>query len=305
MTDILTQLLGFKWRGISFPVNEMTLTLRQDLVPHKFFNRDGADVEATGRAPLEISATIPFRNGVVPGLSEDYRILYPDTYRAFLVAMADKSIGPLTHPELGDMQCRPEQCSTNWTGTKRDGVDVTSSWMETTEFDDSLQSALAGASPIAEAEYAALSLDTQFRLSAADLPKTPEYKPDLADTMRQISAMGDQMSIASNRVTGRIDALTYRIKNIKRSFARTNNPKNFPVQQAIERMESALRDVPKALSAGRRSVSYYRAPRDITMSGLAILIPARLPELIKLNPRLLGSPVVPVNTAVQFLPIAA
>lgn len=305
MTDVLTQLLGFKWRDVSFPVNEMSMALRQDLVIHKIFKKDGADVEGTGRAPLQFSATIPFRNGVARGPGEEFRILYPDGWRSFIAAMADGTVGYIQHPELGDVRCRVEECTTNWKSAGRDGVDVTASWIETTEYEDALLDALARPSPIAESEYAAIELDSAFRVAAEDLPKTPEYEPNFADTMRGISGLGDQASLASNRVTGKIDQVAYRVGEVKRSFARAGDPRNFGVQQALERMTEALRGIHNTLAAGKRAVSYYRAPRDITLAGLADLIPAKLPDLMRLNPRLLNSPVVFENTAVQYIPLAA
>lgn len=305
MTDVLTQLLGFRWRAVSFPVTEMTLQLRQDLVQHKYFLKDGADVEATGRAPLQISATIPFRNNVARGLSEEFRVLYPDGFRAFLAAMADRTVDYVQHPELGPIRCRPEECSVNWTGMKRDGVDVTATWIETTEFEDSLQDALALQSPIAESEYAAIALDSAFRVADEDIPKTPEYQPDFSDTMRGIAALGDQVSLASGRVTGKIDQVAFRVSNVKRAFERANNPKNFPVQQALERMTAALRGIHNTLAVGKRPISFYRAPRDITLAGLASVIPANLTDLMRLNPRLMQQPIVLENTAVQFIPLAA
>lgn len=302
---LFEQLNPFTWRDVTFPVTSMGLSLEQDQAQHKPYGKDGADVEGTGRAALVFTASIPFRNGVVASKTEEFGVLYPTQWKAFLAAMADKTVGYLTHPELGEIQCKPQKCETTWDGNKRDGADVQAVWVETTEYNELLSDALSYDSPITQVTLAALSLDSEIRLRPDQFPQTPTYTPDFGEFMRQLGGLGDQLSIASGRLTGQLDQLTYRVNAIKGSLERNGDPRNFTALQAISRLKENLRKVSNALGANQKTILYYRAPRDITFAGLADLIPAKLPELIRMNPRLLQRPVIPVNTAVQYLPIAA
>ena len=72
--NLFPLLLGFAFRSIGFPCSETKLEVRQDLVIHKFADRDGAHDESTGRHPFQITARIPFINGlqrVHPGVTVD------------------------------------------------------------------------------------------------------------------------------------------------------------------------------------------------------------------------------------------
>jgi len=299
MSDVLTRMLGFKWREESFPISSMSISLEQGLVPHRFFNRDGADVEATGREALLFSATIPFRNGVAAGLSEEFRVLYPDGWKSFLRAMSDKTVGYLTHPELGQFQCRPQRCTTSWDPNKRDGCDVEATWMETTEFDDGLQTALNA--PQAAAEYSAVRLDDAVAKDPSRFPKSPVYKPDLTDTLRAIGGIGDQVSLASGRVTGKLDQVLYRVKRIEEGFTKNSDPRNFTALQAISRLKTAVREMGTKLGVGNRTLAYYMTRKPSTLAGLADAIPAKIGDLMRLNTKLLRSPVVPAGTLVRYL----
>ena len=95
---LFEQLNACSWRDIPFPISSMKVTVSQDLVQHKYWGVDGASVEATGRAPLEIEAVIPFVNGIVPGKGEKWGVLYPTQFRSFLKAFVDKKTGTLVHP---------------------------------------------------------------------------------------------------------------------------------------------------------------------------------------------------------------
>ena len=101
-SQLFASLLEFRWRDVSFPTTEFTTELRQDLAIHKLVDRDGAFVEGTGRAPLQITARVACLNGLDAGPNEHWqRPLYPYTWRKLFEACADKSTGTLQHPELG------------------------------------------------------------------------------------------------------------------------------------------------------------------------------------------------------------
>src|SRR5947208_3808040 len=120
----------------------MEMDLEQDHAEHRWPDRDGAHVEATGRAPLVFSAKAIFRNGISTGRAENWESgkLYPDAYRAFIDAAADRTSGPLQHPEHGTVTCKLRSARVTWDANKRDGCDVACVWVETSEPTDELVS---------------------------------------------------------------------------------------------------------------------------------------------------------------------
>ena len=131
-------------------MTQFSTSLAHDQVVHKWADRDGAHVEATGRQPLQFRAAIPFKNAVLPGPGETWGnlFLYPDTFRLFLTAFATRTSGILQHPELGPLRAKPHAAEFMWAANVRDGCDCTATWTES--FDDTVtefQDVLARKSP--------------------------------------------------------------------------------------------------------------------------------------------------------------
>ena len=300
MPTLFEQLRPFKWRDVEFPVSSMRVTLAQGLAQHRYYGRDGANVEATGREPLQLHATIPFRNGIVPGKGERWGILYPTTFRAFLTAMADGRRGSLQHPELGDVQCKPMTCETHWEANRRDGCDVEATWVETVE--DELDAVLINdESPVQQVELGALDLDAQYTDLAGLIPSLPSYQPSIADFLNSIAAIGDQVSLLKNRATGSIDSLMYHLNALQDSIERARTPLAWPAIDAIERVRAAAQNVQASLLAESRSIGLYTVNVTTTLAGLSLLLPeANLVDVIKLNPTLVTRPTIPVGTVVRY-----
>ena len=256
MTELFSQLREFKWRDVSFPSSSFEVTVQQDHAQHRYPGQDGANIEATGRAPLYFTAKIPFRNGIAPGKGESWgdistETLYPFVYRKFLLACADRSTGSLQHPELGESRCKVESVRTLWDANRRDGVDVDVSWIESTE--DLLDATnIHAASPIATAEQAGADLDGQLA-SSLTVPVRPEFKPDFGDIMRGLKGISDQLSILEQRTVGKIDQVLYRVDALSDSVAKNKSSLDWPLIQSIERIrDSLLRLKEASIQAGGR-----------------------------------------------------
>src|ERR1700722_318099 len=126
VNDLFAKLLEYKWKGVSFPVEDTELEIRQDLVIHRYADRNGAYVEGTGRHPPQTPARIPFLNTIYPAASESWPpgALYPQQFRLFLQACLDPTSGTLQHPELGALNCKVDVARSTWSGKVRSGVIV-------------------------------------------------------------------------------------------------------------------------------------------------------------------------------------
>ena len=125
MADVLEQFLECSWRGISFPTQSVDTEITHDLAVHKKADRDGGNVEATGRNPTVYSVKAVFLNTIVPGPMETWSNLFPDTYNLFIEAVEDRSTGDFVHPFHGSRRCKIVKMSESFAAQSRGGPTVT------------------------------------------------------------------------------------------------------------------------------------------------------------------------------------
>lgn len=297
---LFQQLLEYKWRGVAFPTSEFSVTLAQDNAHHAAWKRQGENLEATGRKSLEFRATIPFRNGIVPASVETWPVLYPGQYRLFLDAMALPTTGILTHPELGDIECKPGTCETKWLATKRDGCDVDATWTESIDLnvDDSLT--IGSQSPVNEIELSALSLDVDYPNIRQLAPGLPKRTESLMDILNAFVAYGDQAKLFAARQAGMLARADYAAGQILRTIDLADNPLLAQQKSAAIRMRNAIADLKKDLAQLGGRITYYRVPAPTTIAGIATAKKIALGDIISMNPTLVAKPVVPAGTTVRY-----
>lgn len=306
MVSVLEQLDPFKWRSVEFPTTSFHTSISHDLVEHKQWNVDGAQVEDTGVAPLKITASIPFLNGIVPGKRERWGILYPDAFRAFLVAFADRRTGILQHPELGDITCKPHTAEVTWQADKRDGCIVEATWIQTRIPGDT--SGIAdGQSPIGTAEIEALNLDA----SAVDLAailrasgyEPPVFEATFEDMLNSISAIGDQFALQSQLYGGKLDQLKHNVGKVKDSAERAKSALTWPVVQSCNRIQANVDNIKKSIQAlAGYNVAVYTVPKTTTLAGVLASLPTSntIADLMKLNPGIVGQFAVQAGTDIRY-----
>lgn len=311
--DVLEQLLEFKWRDVSFPVSEFDTDLEQDLVQHKWPNRDGAHVEATGRAPLAFSAIIHFRNFILPGINETWNIgtetsysignqpLYPTVFRAFFVAMATRSSGVLQHPEFGPIRCKPKSARCKWTSQRRDGCDVTASWIES--LDDTVsefQDILARPSPIAESQVASADVDSQIVEWNNPAVTADSSSTSFSQDVAKILSTFDMATIVSSQYGASLDALTNRTLTLLQRVEAANDITAWPLISSCSRLQSSLYDVKLQLLTTGRDIATFTPQEDTSVGALSVLTNTSATDLIVLNASLARAPRVPAGTVVRY-----
>jgi prophage DNA circulation protein len=324
--DLLAGLLAYSWKGVFFPTTTFRVSLRHDLARHEYPERDGAHIEPTGRAPLEFSAHIPFLNNIQLGANEAGVIhpIYPNAYRAFLDVAVDRAPGDMVHPELGTIRCTLERCETTWTAERnRDGVMVDVSWLEATDKPSDLANLLAQPSPAQQLAESARDADDAMNAALAAL-KSKNAKVDkdmralldnyinqdgaisFSELARRLTAVPDQIDLLQKRTTGVLDSITFRAQNLQNSMDRAGAASAYwPIRQAAERMKSAAAAVKQTLVSKQRSVGLYVLAYDTTLSSVAQDIPAKLGDVILLNPQLASAPFVAKGTTVRYYLSAA
>jgi len=315
---LFEQLLPCTWRGIHFPTSTIKVSLSQDVTEHKYWGKDGADVESTGRAPLEIDAVLPLYNGIAPGKGEKWGVLYPTTFRQLLDAFSDKSKGVLQHPELGEITCKPVSFDFAHDAQRRDGVEVTVKWVETFENDEGFNTA-AKDSPINVADLAALNLDS----SRADLkllvPDAALPEEDFVSLMNKVTGFVDSVTTFAQVIGNKPNQVLYRLEQLQNSVERAKNALTWPIIDTIERAKDALHDIKEATStthtlvgtgpvdgsgspAVGRKIARFLTPNNMTASSIQASLPNAntLDELMQLNPVLVSKTEIGVGIVIRY-----
>ena len=295
-------LLPFEWNSVGIPYTEMRMTLRQDLVVHKFVDRDGAYVENTGRAPLQFEATCPFVNTLSAGLADSWKQpLYPTNWRALIEACKEGDTGTLQHPELGSITCKVETVTTTWKGTERGGPMVQITWIETDDTNLSFINALGQPSPISAANAACATLDSNLNdTDPSVVPDPPVFSTSFSSLMGQISGLSGQTELLSYEFGGQINAIIFQCNTLEVSLNETPNALNWPMFQSAEQAKDACYTLQGNRLATGANISTYTTSGSSTIPAIATLLNTDLSLLLNLNPTLALNPVVPAGTVVRF-----
>lgn len=295
MANEFDQLFACSWRGIQFPTTSVEVTFQHDLVEHRYYGVDGARVEATGRGPLNITVTIPLVNGIVPGPNENWGVLYPTAFRALYNATKDRKVGTFRHPELDQIECKVRSAEFRHIGEQRDGVSFVLHLVETNVDDLEVEFA----SPVTVATLAALDLDASDTDLRSQVPTRPVPPADLTTFLRNLAGVGDQVSLGSERAKGVVSRYRFHAERVGASAVGAKNAILWPVIDAAERLKSSLRWLEEHPPAGR-PINTHLVRRDVSVPVLLLEIPgATVGEILKLNPRIAGRPLIPSGTSVR------
>lgn len=316
---LFEQLLPCTWRGIFFPVSSMKVSFSQDVVEHKYWGVDAADVESTGRAPMQIEATIPFVNGIVPGKGEKWGVLYPTEFRKFVQAFADRTTGDLQHPELGFITCKAVSIDFSHDAQTRDGVMVTARWVETIaeqskDFDPDH-------TPIQAADIAALDLDA----SSADIlglaPEAAFPEESFESLVNKATGFVDSITTTATLLANKPAQVRYRIQTFQDSVERLKNVLTWGATESCERIKSAMHDLDAAFSSKvtvthsggstppappgttpGKKIARFKTPARMNLAGILAHVSATttFDELVSLNPILVSRIEVAEGTVIRY-----
>jgi hypothetical protein len=301
--ELYASLLPMEWEGVGIPYTRMRLTLRQDLVIHKFADRDGAYVENTGRHPLQFEATIPFINTLGKGPAETWKQpLYPTQWRAFFQACAEGEIGILNHPELGPLTCKVETVVTDWEAKSRGGPMVQVTWIESDESGTQLGTALGQPSPISALAAATSNLDTYLSggFASADIPTLPTFTQSFSQLFAQLASLSTQTTLLENNIGGQTLGIIYQAQVVIDDTTAANNALAWPILQAANQAQDAAYSLQGNLLTTGSNVSTFVTSTDSTLPAIATKLNTDLELLISLNVSLLGSSIVPSGSTVRY-----
>lgn len=290
--DVLASLSKASFRDVPFDVVAMRMNVEQDHAAHLFPDRDAGIIEATGRKPVGYSFTAIFRNGVLGFTDQPY----PGQWRKFVAACADRSTATLTHPELGDIRAKCQSCVTSWEPSKRDGVDVEVSFIEASGLEDDLLTQLAklGSTPYSAAR--------DFDSAAEDLGYLPDFpddlKPSLLESLKRLNGAIAQFKLGLGNITATIDGYASAIGDLRDQIASIDDPKNYKMLDALDRLFGSLLDLGQTVTAKARPTTLAIVPFTQPVSAVAGFFHNSIDDFLRLNPLLASRTKVLVGTPV-------
>lgn len=315
VNDLFAQLKEFQWKGVAFPSSEDDLEIRQDLVIHRFADRNGAYVEGTGRHPLQITARIPFINYIYSSTNETWPqgALYPYQWRLFIQACLEGTSGTLQHPELGPINCKIDLAKSTWSGKVRGGVWVQATWLESDDTQaDQLGQDLSNASPIGNLTATADDLDENIETLAAAIAAQSNPLPPLgfafADLATALVGVIDTTTILQKEYQGRVANVIYQANEVQDALDRSPviGPMSWPIYQGLQRIKDAAHAAQaQPAIAGSAPVLTKAIAKDMTHAQAAMFVGADIGDYIVLNAALLGTAVLPAGTSVSYYAKAA
>lgn len=289
--DVLSNLLTTSFRDVEFDAERIELEVGHATVVHTYPERDGGIVESLGRDPAIHTLKIPFLHSLDPDL-------YPNRFRKFLAAFLDGSTGVLVHPEIGEVDVKPNgKLKTAWEADKRAGCVIECTFIESTEDGEAFDRAIKRKAPYALVEQRASFAKTALLA----VPNGPDS--DLFDAL-------DGAVLAMKKVMGEIDQARLSMSNIFAAFARVVSTANDIMTVCERTMDYRSYDGLIALSdligaaadqvkeAFGKTIIAKTIRRDMPVEGAAKFIGSSLDDFLRLNPGLAEASVVTAGTIV-------
>lgn len=305
--DALSELNFLRWGSLVLPCTKFSTGFSQDIAAHKYYRRDGQNLEATGRSGFEFTFTIPFIRGLRQARGERWTVtpLYPQGLKAFIATCQDGKTQILGHPELGDYNCKVSHIHWDTAAERRNGVFLDVSWAEDNTANegknlvtaDNAGNATAPAEDINRAEIELAKL----RALNVKVPKLPKAAT-LTTLARQVVASRDRIGRLSQDSIGQVDRLVRNVRDIEQAIVGTPSVLSWPARQSATKTENALINARADISRGFREVKKYRTAIRMSLSNVARILGVATQDLIELNPQLLSSPMVPADTVVRYHP---
>lgn len=319
MADLFSELIECSYKGISFPYGPVGTKGAHNLAEHPLMDVDGVSLEATGRASYTFEVEAYFFNGLAPGVNETWGDgLYPQQFLKLIAALEERTTGEFVHPVYGGIDCKPVSWESRIDPDRRSGEILHIVFRESREGESR---SLGSVSPFTTAIAAAGDLDAA--LGTLSPPIATGIEEDgwesFSDAMNQVSAIGDQISLAAQKVTGKLDSIATKVQNVQDSMggaldsvvsapgkmgdsvAKLGNTAS-QVRQTCDRLLSAIYEIQfgAALAAPKKVIKVYTTGRAQTLGAIASFLGASLTDILKLNPSLVAKPVIPSGTPINY-----
>lgn len=290
--DVLSTTPLASWRGVPFVCGPVSISFDQQHAVHTYPDRDAGYVESTGRNNVTYSFTAIFRRGVIG--EGGGRSAFPDQWRAFTAACADRTAGTLSHPLLGDIKAKVQRYNATADPTRRDGADVEVTFIEAPDREDEFSALLANPSLIGSAYDGARSFDSAYADLQPEPPALPEsMKPSLLDSIKQISGLISQTRLGVGNLVSKINGLAFAVSDLADTIAASDDPKNYAAIAALEKVFASLIKLGQEVQKRSRPFRPVILPRPMSLPEAAAQYSTPVADMCRLNPLAAGLDVLP------------
>lgn len=289
MSDVLTLLPPFEWRGKKYPVTSRSVSFAHESVQHKLQYRDGEIVEQTGARNPTFSYTIPMREDIARG---PYKHLFSEGLPSLFRDMRLRDQGPLTDPIYGHFTCVPTSFTEDSDPQKRDGVDVRVEFLLSPEVDEDDQ---IQPPTLQDMVGEAGALDEEIKRVDWKQEPPPEGTTDILSAINGALFAGQR---AQEKVAASLHDVAFRCEKIEGTVDKLTDPKNWPLRAATRRLRDTALRVAGGDSPGQRRAP-VRTRHRMPLSAVAASVGLTVEQLLILNPQLAASPMVPAGTEIR------
>jgi len=315
MTDVLRTLPPLEWRGIQVPITSRTMGFTHDDVQHKFLYRDNMLIESTGKRNLTFHYTIPMRQDIAKG---PYENLFTDVLPRFLIACSDRTPAELNDPVFGIFRAKPTSFEDATDVNKRDGDDITVEFIHAPDpaEDDLLPTEVTAPSSLSSDGGA---LDAALLVTASDFQPAPapgeavaigralqQPPPEpIGNLFESIAGFGRQLERFGNRISAQIDRASFQLEGIEEAYTALEKPQDWPIIRSTRRLRGNLATVKDRLANPARTVARFTTNGAIGIGALSANLGIPIGDLLRLNPKLAKTPLVPAGTVILFTTTSA
>jgi hypothetical protein len=301
--DLLSQFQGSQLGGVDFPAIVLGMKGGHHLVHHARVDCDGVFVENLGQKGQAFHVVAPMVNGIAPGLNEQWgsQALYPDTYQDLLTQLQVRDTQTFTHPYLGQLQVKVGDYSDELNADYRGGTILQFDLFVT--IDDLSAVPLTNANPASLVGVAANDVAPY----AGSLNPNPVGPGGLTldgvlAVVNGVLAIGSEFSLLTSEIQGKILQCCTFMQNVDDMFGATTPG----LSPALQGLIFALRALYRRAQSSAKPTAYWIVTKPCTLDQVSIRL-ARLTTqtvdsatLLKLNPLLARTPVIPTDTAVKY-----
>lgn len=287
MTDVLINLPRLKWRGITYPVIDRSISFLHENVDHRIQYRANDFPEPIGPHSFLFKYSIPMREDLARNI---YGSLFNEGLPLLVRDMRNKEPGDLLDPVLGTYRCIPVSYTETTSVDKRDGTDVQVEFLHAPRIGDSdpeLPPTILGVA-VSVAESGMGDQD----LAKRDWNQEPS--PDgVTDILSAINGIGRQGLRQVDKLASQLDSLSLKMQKIEDTADAAENPQNWRIRESARRLHLDIIDAKNRLTEDPvAKVKRLTVRVNTTLSSLASTVGMTLLELITLNPSLSRSPVI-------------
>ncbi len=303
MADPLHLLMPLQWRGVEYPVTSRNVTFAHESVQHKLQRRNQDLVEQTGAHNFVFTYTIPMREGIFKG---PYKNLFTQGLARLLKDFRNREPGQLLDPVYGEFRCVPSSYTDDTDVMKTDGTDIRVEFTYAPEDGDtdvvnpfSLMELVDDGRnlEVAVQQLAALA-ETDDELAAIQEFEQFEGEEGGTDVLSAINGAGQQILGQSDRIAAYLDDVAFRAEKIEDTADRLENPDGWQLKRSARRVRDTATRLKRRTDdpAARTKIVTMRFARSMT--SLAAETGHTVAELLRLNPQLTRSPLIPAGAQV-------